>query len=429
MLNRYKLLNNSGWYLISLVTLIPVLIMLFSSSVPLVSYYGIGKLLGLVGTVLFSISFILSTRLKILQVIFVGFNKIYQVHSKIGQLALILLMFHPVFLLSNYAISPKSAFSFFMYSDNLAINFGISSLYLMLILIILTLYFVPKYNLWKFTHKFLGLAFMFGALHAYLISSDISTNPILRIYMLTIISLGILAYTYKTFLGKYLIKKFDYKVVEVNKLNNLSTEIVMSPIYDQISYKVGQFVFVQFINSNISSESHPFSLTSSPDSKNISLVIKGLGDYTKSISKLELGTNVKVEGPYGNFNYQNSKYKDQIWIAGGIGITPFISMVKSLQIDKKYNINLFYSVKNQSDIVMFDKLKTIEKDLGGYFKLCLHVTAKSGYLTADIIKQIVNIENKDIYICAPPAMIKSFKQQFSTMGVSDKLIHSEEFSL
>lgn len=120
-----------------------------------------GKIFGILGMTLFATSLILSARFKFLENLFYGLNKVYERHSQIGQIAFMMMLFHPLLLLYKYTdLSFSRVLSFFTPNEStLANNFGMFSLYLLMILIFLTLYFRPKYHIWKWTHKFMGLSF------------------------------------------------------------------------------------------------------------------------------------------------------------------------------------------------------------------------------------------------------------------------------
>jgi predicted ferric reductase len=158
----------------------------------------LGEIFGLVGIVLFSINLILATRFSFVESWFNGLGELYRKHALLGQLAFILLLFHPLLLVPRYSNNLEEAAQFLSFSRSWARNLGITALLVMIILIVLTLYLRPKYNLWKITHKFLGLALFLGALHVYLIPSYIMSNPILKIYVLGFAVLGLSAFLYKT---------------------------------------------------------------------------------------------------------------------------------------------------------------------------------------------------------------------------------------
>ncbi|MDO8668666.1 MAG: ferric reductase-like transmembrane domain-containing protein [Candidatus Buchananbacteria bacterium] len=427
-----KIKHNYVWLAIVILSLVPALLWLLSPS--LLPRLGslravmsdLGQLAGLIGMALFSFSLILSARFRFLDKYFKGLNNVYAKHSLIGQVAFVLLLFHPLLLLFKYAGGSFSgAMLFLSLSSNWPKNWGWLALVLMISLIVLTLYLKPKYNIWKWTHKFLGLSFFFASLHVFLIPSDVSRYAPLRFYMLSLSFLALAVFAYRTLFGKYLIKKYKYTVSAVKSLNDNVLEVIMKPQGRKLDFNPGQFIFVSFLDSKVGQESHPFSISSGPSDGELKITAKVLGDYTEKLANLSPGTTAEVEGPFGFFSHKNSIYNNQIWIAGGIGITPFLSMAKSLLDNSDYSIDLFYCLKNESESVYLDWLKNINPKL----RVHLFCYDKSGYINIDIINNIAgSLSEKDIFICAPPVMIGSLKKQFIGRGIDKKLIHSEEFN-
>src|SRR3989339_2149331 len=143
--------QNYGWFLFLFLCFIPALLWLKAPSEDRFSNFtqtmtNIGQLLGLIGAAMFGLNLILSARIPWLEKYFDGLNKVYEKHSLIGQIALILLLFHPLFLLPQYSSGFfRQAAYFLLPGTNWAQNFGIFSLILMIVLIVLTLYLRPKY--------------------------------------------------------------------------------------------------------------------------------------------------------------------------------------------------------------------------------------------------------------------------------------------
>ncbi|MCX6721648.1 MAG: ferric reductase-like transmembrane domain-containing protein, partial [Candidatus Staskawiczbacteria bacterium] len=169
-MKKNKFLNNSGWWILSALTFLPILFWIFEiplsfrfSSLSLTTR-NIGDITGLCGMAAFSLVMILSARLKFFEKFFNGINESYTAHHVFGGLALCLLLFHPLFLAYNYlSISFRAAALFLLPSaDNWAQNFGTIGLFVMIITLVITFYTKLKYQIWKFTHKFLGLAFIFA---------------------------------------------------------------------------------------------------------------------------------------------------------------------------------------------------------------------------------------------------------------------------
>lgn len=428
---------NIGWSLVILLSLFPIVLWFLAPSYTArfsdisTSMSNLGQIFGLVGATSFAINLILSTRLPFVEKLFFGLNIVYKRHSYLGQIAFLLLILHPLLLIPKYANdSFYQAALFLLPSGNLAINFGWFALVGMIVLIVLTIFIPIKYNFWKVTHKFFGYFFFLASLHIWLIPSDVSRYLPLRVYILSIAFIGLSAYIYYTILGKFFVKKLPFLVREVNLFSDSVINIVLEPLDRKLEFVPGQFIFVSFRSEKISRESHPFSLTSNPSDINISISTKKLGDYTNKLTDLKVGEKVLVEGPYGVFSYTNSKNKKQIWVAGGIGITPFISMAKSIKPSDGYNIDLYYCLKNEAEAIYLILLQKIAINLGGCIRIIPYYSDIKGFINADAIeKESIQLEDKDIFLCAPPIMINALRSQLLTKGINKKLIHSEEFNL
>jgi predicted ferric reductase len=419
--------------IIVILSLIPVIIWGFMA--PIAGRLGdlgsittsIGQILGLVGMTLFSINLILAGRFKFLDRYFNGLDKVYANHSKIGAISFSMLLFHPLFLVVKYiAISTNQAAMFFVPFNDTPITWGIFSLLLMIILISFTFYIKLKYNIWKLSHKFLVAAFFLAVFHTLSISSDISRNDFLRYYILIFALIALVISIRQAFLNRFVVRKLMYKVKNLRQLNLDILEVEMEPVFKSIRFTPGQFSFFSFKSENVSSESHPFSISSSNLDNNLKITVKNLGDYTSKLKNLKQGDKVLVDGPYGNFSYKNVTSKNQIWIAGGIGITPFYSMSQNLE--KRYNVDFYYSVKSQEEAVYLNELQTNAVN-NSNFKFNLWNANEKGYINAQLVSNLSNgLNGKDIFFCGPPKLMESLKNQFVSLGVDIKNIHYEDFS-
>jgi len=389
----------------------------------------VGQVLGLIGAIMFAINMILSARLKIFERNFDGLNKMYGSHNFFGQLALILLILHPLFLLPKYAGNSYSAGITFLFGSSTAVFVGTMALLLTILLIVLSIYFRPKYNVWKITHKFFGVALFLAGLHIWLIPSDISSNVFLRLYMLFFYAVAIVAFLYRAVFGRFFVPSYKYIVKEVTQIAPGVTRVVMVPQYKKMDFFAGQYVFVRFLSKGFSSEVHPFSIASDPADNALTIIVKNLGDYTANVSQLSLDAVAIIEGPYGSFIYKNAPSKNQIWIAGGIGITPFLSMAKDLKSEDSYKIDFYYCVRDESELVEMETLKNSVAPLEDSFEIVPFCSAVSGRISAEVIAKTSNgLDDKDIFVCAPPMMIASLRTQFADLGVKKSSIHSEEFN-
>ncbi len=393
--------------------------------------HDLGEVFGLLGMTLFALTFILSTRLKFIENLFGGLDKVYVVHGIVGGLALIFVLFHPIFLVLKFIPSEIStAAGYLIPSSYWSTNFGIIALLGMIILIYITLYSKMKYHRWKFTHEFLGLIFLFAVLHVFLVRGEASGDIIFSgyyVYATLVSAIGLGAFFYSLVIKNRFIKNAVYRIEKIKKNGDLF-EISLVPEHKPIEYKSGQFIFVRFYNKNLSKEAHPFSIASKSNENEIKIIVKQLGDFTNKLIHLERGNKVSLEGPYGKFHFKHYNNKDQIWIGSGIGITPFLGMVMDLENEReKENVDFYCLVRENSEIIARDMLEEISQKRKG-FRFIEWNSHKKGRIDVNIIKNISgNLMNKDILLCGSPKFKESIIKQLMKKGVKKSNIHEEVF--
>lgn len=392
----------------------------------------IGQVSGLLGMSLFCLNFVLAARIRFIEDLLSGLNRVYLLHHLVGEYALIFLIFHPLFLALQYLpLSVLLVVRFFLppIISDFATWFGILALCTLIVLLVLTLYIKLEYQFWRFTHQLLGTSLFLAALHVLFISGDLTIKPALRWYMLGLSVTALLAFAYRTLFWRLLVKRYSYTVTEVIHKSDDVSEIKMTPDTASLPYWPGQFVFVEIISAlGIRHEVHPFSITSPVNSTYLAFAAKSSGDYTETLKLLKPHTQVKVEGAYGRFLLERARPK-QIWIAGGIGITPFLSLARNLTPSSPYQIALIYSVKTRPEAVYMDEFNQIAAT-SQKLQIFVQSSREQGRLTAHRVAELVpDLKERDIFLCGPPPMMQSMRSQLRELGVRNSHIHSEEFNL
>ena len=158
------------------------------------------------------------------------------------------------------------------------------------------------------------------------------------------------------------------------------------------------------------------------------LGIKAAGDYTGTLGdKLRPGTPAKLAGPFGGFDYRLGG-KDQIWIAGGIGITPFVSWFRSLDGNFDRSVDFYYSIGARSDELYGDDVAAAA---AAHPSLRTHlvVTDLDGRLTAERTLDGRADGEVWIYMCGPPPMMHAFEKSFRDLRVPRNRIRWEQFDI
>ncbi|SHE90353.1 Predicted ferric reductase [Fodinibius roseus] len=383
------------------------------------------QLSALVGFSLFAVTFVLSARIKWLESCFGGLDKMYHTHHRMANATFVLLLFHPILLATRWV--PQDIAKVFWYflpvHRRLAVDFGSWSFWGLIILMLLTLVVKLPYDKWKLTHKFMGVVFIFGAIHLFFLDNLAIASPLLFLYLLILSVAAVAAWIYKSFLLEHILQKPRLEVTTVERLSDRVVEIELQA-EEAITFRPGQFYFFSFLAPDITREAHPFTVCSAPGRKEVRIMVKALGDYTRTLYRnLETGTTALFEGPYGCFDYRRES-KSQVWMAGGVGIAPFLSWVRNLK-EEKSNVmaDLYYCVNAEKEAVYLNEFKAFQKQSTG-FNIHLVCADREGFLDA---RDIPDLAKKVIYICGPRQMRKKLLSELKKMNVPEKNIHYEDF--
>ena len=397
---------------------------------PINTYTSLAQLSSLTGLVMFCYSVFLSARFKFFERLFGAMNRVYIAHHIIGGLAFILLMAHPLLISASFlTIKSHKAVEYLLPGADWSINFALLALSLMIAQLTFTFYAKLPYQLWRWTHKLLGVSLTFAVLHILLVESDIKRTPMLRNYYLVLTGLALVIFVYRSLLGRLLVGKYGYVVSQVFYPAANVVSLTMAPVSKPMQYEAGQFVFLELGDKATGGESHPFSIASAPEDPELTIIAKSLGNYTRKMPMISVGSPAKVEGPFGGFNFRRFRYTDQIWVAGGIGITPFLSMARSFK-DSDYRIVLFYSVMDSSELLFLNNLQMIAEQYPS-FRLVPFISKEKGHITAEYTMQIsgFDIRQIEVLVCGPPPMMKSLRKQYHSLGLTYFRIHTEEFTM
>lgn len=399
----------------------------FSS--PPIALRSLGVVAALIAATAFPLALVLGARLPAVDRIFGGLDRVYSAHRATAIAVLVLVLAHGALLIASRAvISPAAVLPMLQLSvDNWRVLLGALVGVTLSVGMFLTLRGGLRHELFVWIQRALGVVFLGAAVHAFAQESTKSSSLPLTLYLGVLTGAGVLSFVYRSVLVNALVPRHEYRVVGVRHLDESITEVTLEPVAAPMGFSPGQFVFVTFYGSALPQEAHPFSMTSGAGERDLKLVIKRLGDYTARLKLLEPGTRAKVEGPYGGLSHTRIPNLRQIWIAGGIGITPFLSMARSLDASG-YQIDLFYATETREQAHFLDELYAIA-DRDPRVRVVSVRKDNLGRINAeDVCGTTRDLVHKDILICGPPAMMDGLRTQFRKLGVPDERLHAERFS-
>lgn len=394
----------------------------------------LAQLSALLAATLAVLNYVLAARARSIERLFGGLDKMYGVHRLVGGGAFLFMLYHPIFLALNVLPNWSLALRYFIPGGNLAYTLGIIALALFIVLIVLTIFARLPYHWWKRTHILMGIPLVFVGFHTFIVPSDASGFWPLTAWMALLFAAAGVAVIYRRFLYTRFGPRHTYTVQNVARLGSI-TEVRLAPHGAPLSFVPGQFVFVSFRSARVTPEKHPFTISSAPSSPELRLSMKSLGDWTAGLAALSFGTDAVVYGPYGVFGERAFRGTgDQVWIAGGIGITPFlgIAAARANAPETKGMAHLFYCTKTKEEAVYLRELEDIAARTGT-FRVTSHVSDEEGFLTAERALTAAGVpvdgrRNVPVFLCGPKPMTDGLIEQLEACGVAGKNIIREDFS-
>ena len=402
---------------------------------------------GIIAISVMSVGMIIAIRPARLEPFFGGLDKMYRLHKWLGISALTFSVVHwaikqsPGWLsgLGLITLPPRgprgarAVVEGFSMQQTLGSLRGVAefigewSFYVAAVLMVLALVKYFPYRLFFKTHHFLIFLYLLLVFHAVVLMKFAYWSSVIGVLTGVLMlagsaaALGILfKQTGKDRRAVALVEALEYhpdsKVLKVAvKLKDR-----------WLGHEAGQFAFATFTPDEAP---HPFTISSAwTGDGRMFFLIKELGDYTQTLAaKLKVGDTVKLEGPYGQFNFKHPKPR-QIWVAGGIGITPFVARMKALAAanDGKA-VDLIFCVSELDE----KGLNYIQQDAtAAGVNLHILYDKRDGRLNAErLCEMMPDWQNASIWFCGPAAFGDQLQADLAARGLNSGDFHREMFSM
>ncbi len=228
---------------------------------------------------------------------------------------------------------------------------------------------------------------------------------------------------------KVQIKKMKLPIVK-QKLVAKGTVEVSFGLKEKFEFLAGQYVRIsvpKLLYEDSKGTYRLFSIVSSPnDKKKLSIAFRDSGSgFKKTLMELRIGSLVNVEGPFGHFTLPKDTSDPLVFIAGGIGITPFISMIRFINENKlSYKVTLLYSNKSPETAAYLKELTRMSNKNKNF-----SVINKFGRIDSEFITENVSdLKKPKWYIVGPPNMVSDMRNLLIGLGVEESNIYFEEFT-
>lgn len=361
---RYTLKNGLFWIIIYiLLGLIPMGIAI-AGDIPEFRTFWIefGVALGFISLSMFALQFLFSGRIKQIAPRF-GKDNIINFHREIGITAFFLILAHPIILI----FAEPEFISYFDPRVNLMRAIALSVATVSIILITVTsiwrISFKLEYEYWRLLHGLLAMAIVFiGIVHAIQVSHYL--EPLWKkISLATLMGGALYLVIHTRFMRPWKISKKPYQVTEVKKEIGNSWSLTIKPEgRHRMNFMPGQFAWLTLGPSPFSLQQHPFTIASSARDETITFTAKEEGDFTSKWEDIIPETRAWLEGPFGSFY----PYKEMnlFLIMGGIGITPAMSMLRTMRDDNDpRKAILIYANTDWNEVTFREELRALTRQI------------------------------------------------------------------
>ncbi|MCK8627056.1 FAD-dependent oxidoreductase [Fructobacillus cardui] len=429
MLKRYNFSLGLTWLVIFFVIPLPLLQTLSAGLPAIYSSQSQAIYLGAIAYAWMLTSIYLATKPHWLDRL-IGLPDMYMIHGIISILAIVLAYLHKFGNSSDGWIKITGDWAIYLFTGIMVYSMifmagWFTSRIPFLAKLKRTLETVFKHELSVWLHRLNLIATLLVFIHVQLISYVTTIHPFMFVFY---------AYSGIVFIS-YVMSKVRSQLGDTR--GTVMTNEVLAPNVQeltitpqkhyQLNLRMGDFVFISFPDLKGLKEYHPFSIVNPPsdDSQHIKLAIRGDGDFTKLLSEIKPGVAVKLSGGYGRYHSfleDNDQDHHIVMIAGGIGVTPLLSIVEG---SPERHISLFYSAHYDHDLIYLNQLK----DWHQRDNFDLHYQV-GRYSEADVLNhQLHDLPNNTIFLISGPApMIRYWKRTLKKNGIRNGQMYAEEFT-
>lgn len=394
---------------------------------------------GFIGLAMMALQFVITARINRIEASY-GIDILLQFHRFTSLVAFFMVLLHPVIL---FVVQPETLqllnFPEAPWRARMAVLGTIAFIALVVTTIWRKSLRIP-YEAWRTSHTILCvLAVGLGLGHALGVGNYLGL--FWKGILWTAIALTALwLIVYDRLVKPWMMMRKPYLVEDViAQQGNVWTLALRPWKHEGFCFQPGQFAWLTLDITPFSMREHPFSMSSSGDHpERIEFGIKALGDFTRTIKDIKFGTKAYLDGPYGVFT--TDRYEDAagfVLIAGGIGITPMMSMLVTAaerKDDRPYL--LIYANKTWDDITFREELDALKNKLS---LTIIHVlrepseewSGERGYVDQELLDRYIPKRKgtRQYFICAAPKMMDQVERTLHDLDVPVTNVHMEHFNL
>lgn len=377
---------------------------------------------GVAALTLMAAASVLAARWPRVESWFGGLDRVYRVHKWMGVWALGLASVHLVF---------KAGMPEWDASAILALPAGwprflrqFSFVGLMFIVVLALNRNIP-YGQWRWWHKLSGPLFVVVVLHWLSFKQPLALTSPAGAWLLAWSVLGVVAAFYKLLLYRFVSSHAEYRVAELHR-NESGLHLQLQPIGRGLAFTPGQFGFLRMEEEGLR-EPHPFTIASGGEGGRADFVIRPLGDFTrKLLAEAKVGMRATVHAPFGRFD-RKREARHEVWIGGGVGISPFIAWLQDAGATGFDKVTLFYFFTPGREFPEVSVLEAMAQERGAELVPVLAGPSDPAFVQrfADICRS--DPAGVDVAFCGPKGLMTHVRARMQEHSVPADHLRYEHF--
>jgi predicted ferric reductase len=403
--------------------------------------------MGLLAASVLVCAVVLPSRLRSLTHTF-GIERVIGLHRYVGVLAAVLVFAHLALVVAADPANVALLDVFNAPNRARAATGATVGIGAMIVLAVLRKRRQHRYEVWRWVHLSLaGSVLVLSALHIWLLD-HLVRDPAMRLWFL-VLALGVLGVlAYRWIWRAFFDVSSEYVVREVRPETDSVSTLVLEPRRERdrpgiphrsLEFAAGQFAWLR-LEPSLTAQEHPFTIASSAHlGVWTEFTIRHTGDFTNELGRLRPGRRVWVDGPHGSFTADLERTTGLVLIAGGVGITPMMSMLRTLahRRDRRPH-RLIVVARTVDDLLFRAELRQLREQLDLTLVELLRKppegwTGATGAvdeaLLSDVLPGPFRRNQLDYFICGPPAMVTDVLLALDALGIPHPRIHTEQFDL
>jgi predicted ferric reductase len=397
----------------------------------------IGQLTALYGTYLALIQLVLMSRSPWLDQVF-GMDGLAAAHRWVGFACVWLLLGHGVFTTIGYAFGDGSGVLQEFWALVTTYPWVLMALVSGGLFGAVAISSIRKarrklsYETWYGIHLYGYLAIALGFMHQLVVGTDFIHDPIAVGYWVSLYAVTIaLVLVFRVGQPVWTSLRHRLRVSDiVTEAPGVVSIYVSGRDLDRLAVRSGQYFVWRFLTRDGWWRGHPFSISAAPNGTWLRITIKDLGDWSRTIQGISVGTRIFIEGPYGVLTGARRTRLKTLLVAGGIGITPLRALLEALPA-KPGDLTLLYRVREARDIVFRSELDALARSRGArvHYLLGGRDGPLGDPLDAGAIERLVpDVRHRDVFLCGPVPMMQRVEASLRKLGLPSGQIHAERFA-